>query len=168
MIFILCVWLLSLFFFLDDWLAQSFDNKLEECFPLGLSPGSITRERVVFVLISFLATTNRAAVQILEAGLCCIPTPNKRHHRMSAMAAHTAMAHGRVGCARHGAKGKQEAAWLLKLLIFSGGTKTTKTKLCPFTWFSWQSLWRFCGFALHIIKSSLIKVNLKTENKFSG
>lgn len=105
---------------------------------LGLSPGSITRERVVFVLISFLTTTNRAAGQIPKAGPCCIPTSNKWCYRMSAMAANTAMAHSRVGCARHGAKGKQEAASLLKLLICSGGTKTTKTKLCPFTWFSWQ------------------------------
>lgn len=27
------------------------------------------------------------------------------------------------------------------------------------------SLWRFCGFALHIIKNSLIRINLKTENQ---
>lgn len=128
-------------------------------FPLGHSPGSITRERGMCVLVSFLTTRNcTAAAQIPKAGPCCIPTPNKQHYRMSAMAAHTAMAHGRVGCARHRAKGKQEAAWLLKLLISSGGTKTTKTKLCPFTWFSWLSLWRFCGFALHITKNSLIRL----------
>lgn len=42
------------------------------------------------------------------------------------MAANTAAAHGGIGCARRGAEGKQEAALLWKLLICSGGTKTTK------------------------------------------
>lgn len=93
----------------------------------------------VYVLISSLTTANCAAVQIPKAGVAAVPPQASRHDGTSATAVRAAAAHGAVGCARHRAEGKREAASLWKLLICSEGTKLTKTKLCPFSQFSWQS-----------------------------
>lgn len=70
-------------FFPGDWLAQSFDNMLGEFF-LGLSPGSIARERVVF--ISFLTSANPESWALLHSHLQQAALQDVCHGTHTAMA----------------------------------------------------------------------------------
>lgn len=113
-IFILCVWLLSGFFFWVTGLLRVLTTCWESFF-LGLSPGSIARERVVF--ISFLTSANP------ELGSAALPPPASS---ITGCLPWHSYSHGTAGCARHWAKEKQEepGSWCFWSVL--GGQKQLK------------------------------------------
>lgn len=82
-IFILCVWLLSGFFFRVTGLLRVLTTCWESFF-LGLSPGSIARERVVF--ISFLSSANPESWALLHSHLQQAALQDVCHGTHTAMA----------------------------------------------------------------------------------